>query len=123
MHDTTRDVEKVDSGENNARDRQYIRKVFRKTEKRKKNRKIKINVADIGENLYFVICYVKGKRDNDKNRYFKTLVDTGVTNSLMHTSVAKKFGIKYKPIKLTLKTATGVDEDAIKEILSSYTGG
>ena len=38
-----------------------------KTEKRKKNRKIKINVADVGENLYFVICHVKGKRDNDKN--------------------------------------------------------
>ena len=43
-----------------------------KTEKRKKNRKIKINVADIGENLYFVICHVKGKRDNDKSIYFKT---------------------------------------------------
>ena len=74
-----------------------------KTEKRKKNRKIKINVADIGENLYFVIRHVKGKRDNDKSRYFKTLVDTGATKSLMHTSVAKKFGIKYKPIKLRLE--------------------
>ena len=42
-----------------------------KTEKRKKNRKIKINVADIAENLYFVICHVKGKRDNDKNGYDK----------------------------------------------------
>ena len=52
-----------------------------KTEKRKKNRKIKINVADIGENLYFVICHMKGKRDNDKNGSFKTLVDTGATNS------------------------------------------
>ena len=59
---------------------------------------------------------VKGKKDNDKNGYFKTLVDTGATNSLMHTSVAEKLGIKYKPIKLRLKTATGVDEDAIKGI-------
>ena len=30
-----------------------------KTEKRKKNRKIKINISDIGENLYFVICHVQ----------------------------------------------------------------
>ena len=66
--------------------------------------------------MYFVICHVKGKRDNDKNGYFKTIVDTGATNSLMHTSVVDKFGIKYKPLKLRLKTATGVDEDAIKGI-------
>ena len=73
MHDTARDVEKVDSRENNARDRQYLDKSIEilKTEKRKKNRKIKINVADIGENLYFVICHGKGKRDNDKNGYLK----------------------------------------------------
>ena len=74
-----------------------------KTEKRKKNRKIKINIADIGENLYFVICHIKGKRDNEKNGSFKMLVDTGATNSLMHTSVAEKFGIKYKPVKLRLQ--------------------
>ena len=72
-----------------------------------------MNVADIGENLYFMIFHIKGKRDNIKNGFFKTLVDTGATNSLMHTSVAEKFGIKYKPIKLRLKTATGVDEDAM----------
>ena len=56
------------------------------------------------------------KERQQKNRHFKTLVDTGATNSLMHTSVAEKFGIKYKPIKLRLKTVTGVDEDAIKGI-------
>ena len=42
----------------------------------------------------------------------------------MHTSVAEKFGIKYKPLKLRRKTATGVDEDAIKGIvLYSQTKG
>ena len=34
----------------------------------------------------------------------------------MHTSVAEMFRIKYTPIKLRLKTVTGVDEDAIKGI-------
>ena len=34
----------------------------------------------------------------------------------MHISVAEKFGIKHKPLKPRLTTATGVDEVAIKGI-------
>ena len=73
MHDTARNVEKADSRKKMPQTSsiyaKYLDKSIEilKTEKRKKKRKIKINVADVGENLYFVICHVKGKRDNDKN--------------------------------------------------------
>ena len=46
MHDTARDVEKVDSGENNARDRQYLRKVFRQKHRDIENRKEKEEQKD-----------------------------------------------------------------------------
>jgi hypothetical protein len=47
---------------------------------------------------------------------FKALADTGASNSLMHTSVAKRLGINYKPMKLILATATGLDDTAVKRI-------
>ena len=50
----------------------------------KKLKKTKKKKTEIGENLHFVICDVKG--------------------------------IKYKPLKLRLKTVTEVDEDVIKGI-------
>jgi hypothetical protein len=44
-------------------------------------------------------------------------VDTGAANSLLHTSVVNKLGLKYTPIQLTLATATGLDKNAIKGIV------
>ena len=73
------------------------------------------NIAKLGHELFFIVCHV---RNNEKKLYmpFKALTDTGASNSLLHTSVANKLGIKYEPIKLILATATGHDDTAVKGI-------
>ena len=81
----------------------------------KKDKKVvKVHLNELGQRLYFVDCSSVG---NSHEVPFKTLIDTGAANSLLHISVVNKLGLQFKPVKLVLATATGLDRDAIKGIL------
>jgi hypothetical protein len=73
------------------------------------------NIAKLGHELFFIVCRIRNK-ENKRYMPFKALADTGASNSLLHTSVAKRLGISYKPMKLILATATGLDDTAVKGI-------
>jgi hypothetical protein len=76
--------------------------------------KISVNVSDLGNELFSTICHLV---DNSGNKNtFSALADTGATNSLMHTSVAHKLNLEYRPLKIGISTATGVDNEAVKGI-------
>ena len=84
---------------------------FLKEMQRKKGAAVKLNNCTIGSNLYFTNISL-----NRDTGVIKCLVDTGATNSLIHSSIAKQLNLKVQPIRLKLATATGVSEDAIKGI-------
>ena len=96
----------------------YIEQTIReqRDDRKRKNKKVSLNVTDLGENLYFIICHTERDILEGQRPTFKTLIDTGATNSLIHISVAKRLNLKITPTKLRLKTATGTDDEAIKGI-------
>jgi hypothetical protein len=73
-------------------------KAKEKAQKKKGKNSVSVNVSDLGSELFFTKCHI------------------GATNSLMHTSVAHRLNIEYKPLKIGISTATGVDNDAVKGI-------
>jgi actin-related protein len=76
---------------------------------KKKGQTIELNSCIIGSNLFFLQMIV-----NDLQLNIPTLVDTGATNSLIHSSLASKLKLKVHPISMKLSTATGVSSTAIK---------
>jgi predicted aspartyl protease len=80
--------------------------------KKKGKNIVSVNVSDLGSKLFFTQCHI----GNDNENTFSALADTGATNSLMHTSVAHRLNIEYKPLKIGISTATGVDNDAVNGI-------
>jgi predicted aspartyl protease len=91
-------------------------KAQQKERAKKASQKItKVNLAELGRNLYFVNCYIDSNRSN-RETLIRALVDTGAANSLLHTSVVNKLGLKYTPIQLTLATATGLTKNAMKSL-------
>jgi hypothetical protein len=89
-------------------------KAKEKAQKKKGKNSVSVNVSDLGSELFFTKCHIGN--DNENGNTFSALADTGATNSLMHTSVAHRLNIEYKPLKIGISTATGVDNDAVKGI-------
>jgi dUTPase len=71
--------------------------------------------SELGKKLYFVKCRT-WIRHPAMSGEFRALIDTGASNSLIHTSVASRLGIEYQPAKMTLATATGLDSESVKGI-------
>mgnify|MGYP003343646944 FL=1 len=90
----------------------------KKTEKYRKSKEklTSLNNMELGRKLYFVQCESKIGNSENKQR-FQALIDTGAANSLLHTTVVKKLKLGFKPIKMTLSTATGLDDNAVKGIV------
>jgi hypothetical protein len=93
---------------------QFLKDQKRDREKKRLQKVIKIMYHELGRKLYYITCSALGSYAEVP---FKALVDTGAANSLLHISIVNKLGLRYKPIKLTLATATGLDDTAIKGIL------
>ena len=72
---------------------------------------VKINICELSTKLYF--CSLCLKVNESDYKPISVLVDTGATNSLVHSSIVEKYGIKYEPLQLNLRTASGVDSEAI----------
>ena len=70
---------------------------------------VKINNYSVGSNLFFTNVTI-----NQNSEVIPFLIDTGATNSLLHSSIARNLKLKIIPIQLTLSTATGQDQNAIK---------
>ena len=77
---------------------------------------VKVHYQELGRKLYFVDTSTTGITPY-KEISFRALVDTGAANSLIHMSLVKELGLKYKPAKMVLATASGLDDTAIKGIL------
>ena len=93
----------------------YLKKQKSDRVKKAQEKITRVNLVELGRNLYFVMCKCSNKSVG-KQQHVKALVDTGAANSLIHTSVINNLGIGYKPLKLTLATATGLDDNAVKGI-------
>ena len=74
----------------------------------------KLNEIFINQELYFIPLLIKNALNNNKPEPIQSLIDTGAANSLIQYDVAKALGLKFEPIKLTLKTATGEDSDTVQ---------
>ena len=100
-----------------VRDR-YLEETIKilKNKAKQKVKAAKLNEIFINKDLYFIPVYIKNKLRNDQAEPIKSLIDTGAANSLIQYDVAKSLGIKYDPIQITLKTATGEDKDTVKGI-------
>jgi len=77
----------------------------------------KLNEIFINQELYFIPLLIKNALNNNKPEPIQSLIDTGAANSLIQYDVAKALGLKFEPIKLTLKTATGEDSDTVQGIV------
>ncbi|MEG1725637.1 MAG: reverse transcriptase domain-containing protein, partial [Anaerovoracaceae bacterium] len=92
----------------------YLKDQKRDRAKKAQQKLVGVNFTELGRTLYFIVCSCRGL---SKEVPFRALVDTGAANSLLHISVVNKLGLKYRPLKLTLATATGLDDTAIKGVL------
>jgi hypothetical protein len=95
---------------------EFLKAQQRARAKKASQKKTKVNLAELGKNLYFVHCYISSNR-TQRDTPIRALVDTGAANSLLHTSVVNRLGLNYKPIKLTLATTIGANSTAIKGIV------
>jgi len=76
----------------------------------------RVNFTALGKALYFAKCITWGVNPLESIT-FSALVDTGAANSMIHISLVNRLQLAYKPIQLTLATATGLDDNAIKGVL------
>ena len=84
---------------------------FLKEKIRLKNKKVDVNLSNLGESLFFAkICLTN--KENTHNAV-RALIDTGAANSLLHESIVRKYNIPYEPVSLRLCTANGFDDNAI----------
>ena len=68
----------------------------------------RLNQASLGSKLYFIEIVFP-----PSHRIVKALIDTGASNSLLHSSLAQELKIPMTPTKMRLATATGSSTDAI----------
>ena len=85
-----------------------------KERSRKKSKAIKLNQLFINRQLYFLNICLNPEKGMKKDTNVKGLVDTGAANSLIHTDIIKRYGIKYEPGSMVICTATGTDSVSIK---------
>jgi len=81
---------------------------FLKNRQRQKVAETKLNNSTIGRKLYFVKVMFPPCKE-----VFHALIDTGASNSLIHSSVIDRLKIPITPTNLTLATATGTNSTAI----------
>ncbi len=92
----------------------FIKEQKKLRAKKAQEKVLPVHFHDLGRKLYFIKCSTQGKNAEVP---FNALVDTGAANSLIHISVINNMQLPYKPLKLTLATASGLDEDAIKGVI------
>jgi len=85
-----------------------------KENNRKKKTKTLLNQLFVNRKLYYMNMCLKTNKRIDSN--VQCLVDTGASNSLIHTDVVKRLGIPYEPCKMIICTATGDDSNSVKGI-------
>ena len=84
---------------------------FLKDKIKQKNKKVDVNLSNLGESLFFAKLCLTNK--NNSHDVVRALIDTGAANSLLHESVVRKYKIPYDPVSLRLCTANGFDDNAI----------
>ena len=84
---------------------------FLKDKIRQKNKKVDVNLSNLGESLFFAKLCLTNK--NNLHDIVRALIDTGAANSLLHESVVRKYNIPYDPVSLRLCTTNGFDDNAI----------
>jgi hypothetical protein len=87
-----------------------------KNKAKQKVKAAKLNEIFINKELYFIPLYIKNKLRDNAAEPIQSLIDTGAANSLIQYDVAVSLGIKFDPVKITLKTATGEDSDTVQGI-------
>ena len=95
---------------------EYIKSDKSERAKKAKEKVVQVHFHELGKKLYFINISTAGTKPY-KEIAFHALVDTGAANSLIHISVVQRLGLAYKPIKMVLATASGLDKTAIKGIL------
>jgi dUTPase len=85
---------------------------YLKNQQRQKTQKVAINSTNIESTLFFVDITIPPSTEK-----IKCLVDTGASHTILHYSFAKRYNLKFEPLQINLKTATGVSESAVKGIL------
>jgi hypothetical protein len=81
---------------------------FLKNRQKQKVAETKLNNSTIGNKLYFVKVMFPPCTE-----VFNALIDTGASNSLIHSSIVERLKILIKPTQLRLATATGSSSTAI----------
>ena len=94
----------------------FLKEKNRNRAKKAEMKIAKVHNLELGRRLYFVSCSPWVSKAF-RPAAFRALVDTGAVNSLLHISVVNQLGLDYKPLKMTLSTAIGRDDDAIKGLL------
>ena len=73
---------------------------FLKDKIRQKNKKVDVNLSNLGESLFFAKLCLTNK--NNSHDVVRALIDTGAANSLLHESVVRKYKVPYDPVSLRL---------------------
>ena len=92
----------------------YLRELKKKKEQKARERSLAVHRIELNTRSYFCAVDLKGNKEDITGVCLLALVDTGAANSLIHTEVAERLGIKYTPITLNMHTASGIEKDAIK---------
>ena len=88
---------------------------FLKHEQKLKSSKLHLNATRIGAELSFIYLTIPPSPIK-----IKCLIDTGCSNTILHSSIAEKLNLSYKPFNITISTATGESEDAVQGITHTY---
>jgi predicted aspartyl protease len=81
---------------------------YLKNQQKLKNSTAAINSTSVNNQLFYVDVSFP-----PKNQKFKFLVDTGASNSIIHTTIAEKMNLPTIPAQMKMTTATGTTSDAI----------
>ena len=95
---------------------EFLKNKKRDKEKKRKEKASKLYLADLNKKLYFIEADIWSTAPLKGEKIY-CLIDTGAANSLIHSSIVTRLGLKYQSTKMTLATATGFDEEAIKGIV------
>jgi len=84
---------------------------YLKAQHRLKAKSACLNVTNLESTLYFVDVSFPPSTFK-----IKCLVDTGASHTIIHHNIISRLNIAYKPLRIKLKTATGVSDTAVKGV-------
>jgi dUTPase len=87
---------------------------FLKNQQKTQRQMLKLNSIQINSSLSFVYIIIP-----PSTRKIKCLVDTGCSNTIIRSEIAKEIKLKFRPYHITLSTATGNSENSVKGITHS----